>query len=222
MPMHRRAALALLGAVGVAGALAAGPVWAQAAERTVQASAVFGQLATYYRLPAAQRSHFRPVFLLSAERPGANGLQMRVSAGGATRAFSFGPNGRLLNPPTAEEIASGQILVPTALGRVSARLQLEPLLTLGPAVAAADVTRSIDQANAAIASQAGLLAFAAPRIVAVGFVAAPGATAVSVAVDGMRRVVARSGETLVYRPAQHPGAVRLEFTAAPTAAQFVD
>lgn len=220
MPMHRRAALTFLAAAGVAGALAAEPVWAQATERTVRASEVFGQLATYYRLPAAQRSHFRPVYFLRAETPGSAGLQIKFVVRGATRQFTFGQNGRLMDPPAPGDIDAGQLLVPTALGRVRASLQIEPVLTLGAAVTAADVARSMEQANAAIASQAGLMAFAAPRVAGVDFVAPAGVTAVSVATDGTRRVVARKDDALTYRPAQHPRAVRIEFTAPPTAARF--
>lgn len=217
---ERRSVLGL--ALAVAALPGSALAQAGAQSRSVRLDRVFGHLREYYRTPAAQRSHFRPVYVLTTERPLNLGPGFTISHRGATRPLTLNGAGRVLALPTLEELAGGELIIPLAFGQISAGLTVEPVLPLAAALPAGEPQRAIAQANAAIARQAGLLAFTVPRIRGVLF-SAPGAmSGVVVTTQGTRRPlpVSANGQALGYRPDDQPNAARLEFSTAPDGAVF--
>ncbi len=212
--MNRRTFVVTAGAAALAPSLSAAQT---NAERSIAATRVFGQLQNYYALQPSARSHFRPVYLLGGA--GGSATTAYLASRGQRRELHVDARGRVLDPPTPQELSDAQVIVPTSAGRMSMGLSLEPVLSLAPTIAATEPALCVRQANDAIGRFAGLLGFVIPRIGGVGFKDVSGA---AVWPDGRRRALPVERDAASFRIGDDfAGASRLEFSSTPTAAAFV-
>ena len=183
----------LAAAIAVAGAAAAGPSLSQ----------LFPHYQTYLETPAAERSHFSLVYRMTASDGVAP--QLRFDHGGETHAIALDEAGKVLFFPDLGMLKDDpevEVLNRTEGRKFSLNLTLVPVLPAGEQIALAEVKRAVDQANAAIRSQAGVLSFAVPKMNGVAIVMPEGADAPALS----------SGEALKRDP--ETGAYRLELKAA--------
>ncbi|MDX2275408.1 MAG: hypothetical protein NW206_08140 [Hyphomonadaceae bacterium] len=192
----------------------------QPTERSVDANRVFANLLDYYRLPAADRTRFHPAYRLRPE----TGATVSVSllSGGVRRPLDLGPDGRVLNPPTAAELQNDAQVIVSSAARMSSGVTLEPTLLLATTMAAADAVAAINQANVAIGRFAGALGLFAPRVRGVSFTASASAAAAALLSDGRRTSLFYRNEVFEFRPADARGASQLIFSVAPSSAAFME
>lgn len=204
---------------------AVAPAYAQAPACTHPARQVFGDLAAYYARPAEQRSHYGIAYVLDTRARGsATGLTLVVNQ--QRRVLSADASGRLLDPPTQEELAGESTVLCIGGGGLTLRTSLEPVLDLAQPVAVADIVAAMTEASAALRAQSGMIEMAqinmpVPSARGVRFRVNTGATGEAVWADGHRVALIRQGSDLVFRPEQAEGAVTLEFSEPPSAASFL-
>lgn len=82
----------------------------QSSQRAVDANRVFAHLLDFYGLPAGERSHFHPVYKLSAAAGATPPISIATAS--ARRALTLGAAGQVLDPPTAAELQSNaQVII---------------------------------------------------------------------------------------------------------------
>lgn len=162
--MHRRDLLSGLAAIG---ALAA-PGWARAAARPpVKLSSFFPYLDLYLNLPPAQRSHFSlAYYAFRDQRPAADLKAVLIGPNGARRPIAIQPDGRVGLMPTLAELHGPEQVEVDSPGaeKIGVRLEIQARVAPGPNLDVRDLELALAQANAAIASKAGLLRFAVPKL----------------------------------------------------------
>lgn len=206
--------------IGGAATALASEAFAAPEERAVPATAVFSKLQDYYSLPASQRSRFR-VFYVIAAKPGPLPPVM-LQSGAARRVFSMSSSGRVLDPPTAAELASdAKVIVPGGGQKFSSRIELEPILAAGPEYAVADASAAVSQANAAISKFAGPLALVLPKLKGVRFLAPETAAGATVSAAGARSALPYRNGAFEFLLAKGKPGDRIVFTAAPASVEFL-
>jgi hypothetical protein len=179
----QRPTLAVSALVLALGLLAA-PLAAWAGEALVPAAKLFPMLDKYYATPPAERSKLALNYIVLRDGKPATGLTLALVAGGKRTPMPLSPSGKLERLPTAAELAGAQVAIDAPPGnfKLNVQLNLDTTIPPAPEISAAECAQAIDQVNAAIRRQAGLLALVAPRIKATSF---PGAgSGVAVLADG--------------------------------------
>jgi hypothetical protein len=153
---------------GVAATLAlAGGGAAQAAVQQAKLSAFYPYLELYLSLPPAQRSLFGMAYYVFRDRkPAPDVKAFIVSPNGAKRPIPLDREARVLYLPSLAELRGpdqGMVDAPPGQ-KVGLALEIEARVPLSPAVDPRVLTAALAQANAAIQSHAGLLAFAVPKL----------------------------------------------------------
>ena len=147
-------------------ALAAAGV-ARAAGQQAKLSAFFPYLDLYLGLPAAQRSLFGMAYYVFRDRKPAPDLKAYIVApNGSRRPIAIDREGRVLTLPSLSELKGPEqgLLDAPAGQKVGLALEIEARVPLSPSIDAHLLQASLGQANAAIQSHAGLLAFAVPKL----------------------------------------------------------
>ncbi len=140
---------------------------ARADEKTAKLSEFFAYLDKYWMLPAAQRSHFTLVYYAYRDRKPAPDLKAFIVApGGARRPVPIDRTGRIqMLPSLAELRGPEQGAIDFQAGqKVGIGLQVEAHVPLTPTIDVHEIQVAIAQAQAAINANAGVLAFAVPKI----------------------------------------------------------
>ncbi|MBX3480901.1 MAG: hypothetical protein KF842_10920 [Caulobacter sp.] len=210
----RRAAM-----LGLASLLPAGLAGAARADtRTVEVSKVFPYLDMYLELPPAQRSHFALTYTLRRDGKPATGVSITLlGPGGGRTPLTIGADGRVLRLPTlADYKAKTQVeLVKPDGVKVSINLDMVARVAPAATLAAADLTRAINQCDAAIKAKAGLLGFAAPKIRRVMLVGAGSGAAVTA--QGVATPLPMMDGSPAFDPGQMASAVTVRLARAPSA-----
>jgi len=140
---------------------------ARADEKTGKLSDFFPYLDKYWMLPAGQRSHFAVVYYAYRDRKPAPDLKAFIVApGGGKRPLPIDRTGRIqMLPSLAELHGPEQGVIDFSAGqKVGIGLQVEARIPLSPAIDVHELTLALAQAQAAINANAGLLAFAVPKL----------------------------------------------------------
>jgi hypothetical protein len=200
--------------VSAAAAIAA-PVSAAARGKSVPAAKAFPYLDAYLKLPPAQRSRFTLAYYLTVAGKPATGVQAWIVEGARRTPIPIGAEGRVLRLPTLGELGAGTILLDTSPDtKFGLQLEMEPLVRLATDFDAPSLVASIAQADAGVRKAAGLLGFAAPKLIRVYFKGGEGGEAVFA--DGRRvRLGMLKGMAYFDADSQH-GARTIHFARAPT------
>lgn len=191
----------------------------QSNQRAVDANRVFAHLLDFYGLPAGARSHFQPVYRLSAVTGATPPISIATAS--ARRALTLGGAGQVLDPPTAAELRSNAQVIVGGPTRMSAAMSLEPVLVLSTNIRAADAVTALAQANAAIGRFAGPMALLAPHLTGIGFVAPPAAAGRILLANAQRAPMPYVASRFEFRPSAIANASTLSFVVAPTGANFL-
>jgi len=213
--------------VGVLVAMLVGavaPAYAQTPACTHPAAQVFEDLAAYYAQPVDQRSHYKVSYALDSHARGtATGVTLTVNE--QRRELHTDASGRLIDPPTREELASDSTVICVDGGTLTMRTLFEPVLDLAHPIAVADAAAAMTEMDTAFHAQRGMreygqLHLPMPRARGLRFRVSASATGEAVWPDGHRVSLARQGNDLVFRPEQAGGAITIEFSEPPSAAFF--
>ncbi|MFI4973262.1 MAG: hypothetical protein ACHP84_01850 [Caulobacterales bacterium] len=138
-------------------------------------SKAFAYLDKFLGLPAAMRTRFNVVYYAMRDRKPAPDLQgVIVEADGRRTPLQLDHDGRVVSMPTLGLLRSDAKLEAAAAPgvKLGLRLELHPNVALSPHPDPAALAQSLAQANAAIATLAGAMSFAAPKLTAAIFVQA--------------------------------------------------
>jgi hypothetical protein len=140
---------------------------ARAAPATAKADALYPYLKMYLEAPPEQRTHFvLAYYAMRGHKPAPDAKAFRVGANGARRPIAIAGDGRVQTLPSLAELhANIQVEFDAAPGdKITPSLEI--LATAAPAARMDThaLVQAMDQANAAIAAHAGVLAFAAPKL----------------------------------------------------------
>lgn len=213
--IHSRRA-AVLGLASLLPASIAGA--ARAETKTIPVAKVFPYLDMYLELPAAQRSHFAMAYSLRRDGKPATGVKLTLlGQGGARTPLTVGADGRVQRLPTLADYRSKAMVELVKPDGSKVALTLEMVARVAPAttLAAADLTRAINQCDAAIKAKAGLLGFAAPKIRRVILVGAGSGTAVSA--QGAATPLPMMEGSPAFDPGQMASAISVKLARAPSA-----
>ena len=218
--MDRRGLILGLAAAGLAGPA---PGLALAADKPpVKLAKVFPFLDKYLALPGAQRDRFRLAYTFRINGQTAGALKGEIiQADGRRSPFTVGADGRPSRLPSAAELQTAMLALDVPVdAKMGVKLDLEPSLAPAKEMNPRDLAAAIVQANAGMAQAVGLMSFAAPKLVAVGF---PGCgSGDAILADGRKTGLPSAEGAPYYAPAKLAGAQRLVFARAPTALTFLD
>jgi hypothetical protein len=203
----------------------ASPAYAQAPACTQPAAQVFEDLTAYYARPVEQRIHYKVSYVLDSRSRG-SATALTLTTHEQQRALHTDSSGRLSDPPTEEELASGGTVNCVDGGTIIVRTVLEPVFDLAHPIAVADATAAMAEVDSALSAQRGMRDYAQlgmpmPRARGLRFRVSAAATGEAVWQDGHRVSLARQGDDLVFRPEQAEGAITIEFSEPPSAASFL-
>lgn len=215
--MDRRGLILGLAAAGLA------PGVALAAEKPpVKLAKVFPYLDKYMALPPAQRDRFRLAYTFRINGQTAGALRGAIiQADGRRSPFVVGPDGRPGRLPSAAELQTAMLALDVpAEAKMGVKLDLEPSLTPAREMNPRDLAAAIAQANAGMSQAVGLMSFAVPKLVAVGF---PGCgSGDAILADGRKAGLPSAEGAPYYAPARLAGAQRLVFARTPATLTFLD
>jgi hypothetical protein len=212
----------MLGGLVAAGAitLPARAVWA--ATQSVKLTQAFAYLQDYLTLAPGKRDRFHMAYYAVRDRKFAPDLKaVMVGADGKRTPLVLGRDARVAQLPSMAELRSGATLEADAAPgeKVGLALQLEPNLSVATHIDAAALSAAIAQCEAAVASIAGVLSFAAPKIVCALF---PGAASGQALLDNGRAQPLPTSDSRFYgllpyfEPASLTGARTLALARAPS------
>jgi hypothetical protein len=138
---------------------------ARAAGTTAKADALYPYLKMYLEAPPEQRTHFvLAYYAMRGHKPAPDVKAFLVGANGARRPIGIAGDGRIQTLPSLADLhANIQVEIDTS-DKITPSLEI--LATAAPAARMDThaLVQAMDQANAAIAAHAGVLAFAAPKL----------------------------------------------------------
>jgi hypothetical protein len=140
---------------------------ARADEKTAKLSDFFPYLDKYWMLPPGQRSHFALAYYAYRDRKPAPDLKAFIlEPNGTRRPIGIDRTGRILMLPGLTELhGPEQGGIDFQAGqKVGVGLQVEARVPLGPSIDVHEVQLALAQAQAAINANAGVLAFAVPKL----------------------------------------------------------
>jgi hypothetical protein len=213
--IHRRAALAAVLAVAMAGGAAA----QEKPKAPPQVGKAFRFLDAYLKIPAAERNRFTLSYYLRqpGDRPPPPGVRMFVVQGGQRTELPIAANGRVTHPTLAMLTNKAATLVvdkPTPDLTLGFDMELEATARPAAQMNAAELTGAIDQANRGIKRAAGVIGMVAPKMAGVKLEGA-GSGEVVLA-DGRRAPLPVVAGAPAFMPASFPGAQTLVLARAPT------
>ena len=181
----------------------------------------FPHLESYLDIPDAERSHFRMAYVVSSsEGIPPEEIRMWYDHGGETRQFGLDPMGRITRLPDPSALAAEPDvwINQPAGGGFSLSMQFEYSGPGATEFSRDALAMSVEQANRAIRSAAGVAALFAPRMESIVFVfdgAAPEAWAVDQ--DGERSPLTVQENRAFFRPADRRSrsVERIEFGREP-------
>ncbi len=204
---HPIAALVL-----AAGLACAAP--ALAANKVIDAGKVFVRLDAYWKLPAAERSHFAMAFRLRTAGGAPLTAPVTLVDGDKRTPIPLGPDGKVLVLPTAAQLADGKVEIGVdASTKLGANIGLEPLVPPATDLDAKELAAAIGQAGPGMKKIAGVLGLALPMPKAVLFVGAPSGEAELA--DGRRVPLPMVKGAPAYDPATLPNARRIHLAKVP-------
>jgi hypothetical protein len=152
---------------GLAVSILAAPMARAAARPPAKADSLYPYLKMYLEAPPAQRDRFvLAYYVLRDRKPAPDVKAFLVGANGARRPIAIAGDGRIQTLPSLGELNSNIQVVVDAVPADKIMPNLEILATI-PSATRMDthaLALSMQQANAAIAAHAGVLAFAAPKL----------------------------------------------------------
>jgi hypothetical protein len=171
------------GLIAAATVLPAGAAWAAA--QSVKLTQAFRYLEDYLALPPAKRDRFHLAYYAVRDRKFAPDLKaVVVSADGKRAPLVVERDAKVAQLPNLAQLRSGALEFDAAPDeKVGLALQLEPNMPVATRIDAAALSASIAQCEAAVASIAGVMSFAAPKIVSALF---PGAASGQALLDNGR------------------------------------
>jgi hypothetical protein len=140
---------------------------ARAAPTTIKADALYPYLKMYLEAPPEQRTHFVLAYYAARGRkPAPDVKAFLLGPGGARRPIVIAGDGRIQTLPSLAELHSNVQVEVDAAPNDKIGANVEILATAAPAARMDThaLVQAMDQANAAIAAHAGVLAFAAPKL----------------------------------------------------------
>jgi hypothetical protein len=211
---------ALLGGLLAAGAInLPSPAWA--ATQSVKLSQAFAYLSDYLSMAPGKRDRFHMAYYAMRDRKFAPDLKaVVVSADGKRTPLVIERDARVAQLPSLAELRTCTLEADAAPGeKVGLALELEPDLPVGTHIDAIALAAAIAQCEAAVASIAGVLSFAAPKIVAALF---PGALSGQALLDNGRSQTLPFTNNRFYGPLPYfepgslPGARTIALAHAPS------
>ena len=202
--------------IAAAGALAAGPAFAAAADEPLPAKKLFPFYDLYLAIPAADRSKFTMAYYLRSNGKPATGVTLTlISAAGVRSPIPIGADGRILKTPGPADLKDGKIAIAkaNAADKFQLSMEMQPVVRMAEIMPAAELAASIAQCRAAIKAKAGVIGFAAPKIEQVIFTGLTSGTAVMA--DGRTAPLPLFKGMPAYDPAAQPGVASLKFAKAP-------
>jgi hypothetical protein len=159
----------------VAAGVSGFPTLAAATVQTAKLTQAFAYLDSYLSLAPAKRDRFHLVYYAVRDRKFAPDLKATVIGADGKRApLVLEHDARVVQLPSLALLRSGSLEFDAAPSdKVGLALVLEPMMAPSTHLDARGLAASIAQAAAAVASIAGVLSFAAPKIVAALFPGAP-------------------------------------------------
>lgn len=197
-------------------AFAATPALAADEKKSVEVGKVFPYLENFWKIPAAQRSHFTVAYYLSREGKPAAGLTGAIVQGATRTPFSTGPGGRVLRLPTAAQLKAKAMLeldVPAST-KFSMKMLIEPLARPAAEMSATELAVAVTQAAKGAKKVAGLMGMAMPTIDRVVFKGVSAGTIVHA--DGRTAAMRIEKGSPVFEPGRLPTARTLKFAKAPS------
>jgi hypothetical protein len=166
----------------VAAGLSTLPSLARATTQSVGLTKAFAYLDSYMSLPAAKRDRFHMAYYGFRDRKFAPDLKATIVASNGKRSpLVLDRDARVAQLPSLVELRTSSLEFDVAPNeKVGLSLELEPNLAPSTHIDAKALAASIAQTEAAVASIAGVLSFAAPKIVGALF---PGAGTGQVLLD---------------------------------------
>jgi hypothetical protein len=171
----------LLGGLLAAGAInLPSPAWA--ATQSVKLTQAFAFLGDYLSMAPGKRDRFHMAYYAVRDRKLAPDLKgMVIGADGKRSPLVIDRDARVALLPSLAQLRSSTLEFDSTPGeKVGLKLELEPNLPLGTHIDAVALAAAIAQCEAAVASIAGVLSFAAPKIVSALF---PGAASAQALLD---------------------------------------
>jgi len=151
---------------GIAVSLLTAPM-AHAAATTAKADALYPYLKMYLEAPPEQRTHFvLAYYAMRGHKPAPDVKAFLLGANGARRPIAIAGDGRVQTLPSLAELHANIQVEFDAAPNDKITPNLEILATMAPAqrLDTHALEQAMQQANAAIAAHAGVLAFAAPKL----------------------------------------------------------
>ncbi|MEQ9316205.1 MAG: hypothetical protein RLN72_10150 [Henriciella sp.] len=186
-------------------------------------SKMFPYLEDYLALPESERTHFELDFHVKPTDPAITEFGLWLNTGDEPFAVPVAEDGVIdiaaLEPYVAED---PMVLTDLPKGGGQSNLESTPRLDLANEIAVSDLKTAIDQANRAIAAQAGALSFAAPKFRKVAFVLEPGTTASLKFPSGATKPLDVNGTQIVIRPNRGNRVATLVFSSPPLDDAFKD
>lgn len=152
---------------GIAISILAAPMARAAARPPAKADTLYPYLKMYLEAPPGQRDRFVLAYYVMRDRkPAPDVKAFLVGANGARRPIAITGDGRIQTLPSLGELNSNIQVVVDAAPSDKITPNLEILATVAPAqrLDTHALEMAMQQANAAIAAHAGVLAFAAPKL----------------------------------------------------------
>lgn len=207
------------GLFAAAAILPARAAWA--APQSVKLTQAFRYLEDYLSLPPGKRDRFHLAYYAVRDRRFAPDLRaVVVSADGKRTPLALERDAKVAQLPTLAQLRSSTLEIDAAPDeKVGLALQLEPNMPIATHVDAFVLSASIAQCEAAVASLAGVMSFAAPKIVSALF---PGAVSGQALLgDGRAQPLPVTnnrfyGALPYFEPASLAGARSLTLTRAPS------
>jgi hypothetical protein len=161
--MNRRNLISGMTALGVLAA----PGLALAAGETVKLSKFFAYLDLYLALPPSQRNRFALAYYAYRNMHPAPDLKaVVIQPNGARSPVQMDRSGRIIQLPSLAELHGPDMVEIDANpgDKVGLRLETEARIAPSQTVDAHELVLALDQAQAAISKQAGLLSFTLPKL----------------------------------------------------------
>lgn len=219
--LKRRAALAgLLLLVATPLALAT----AQAdSGKIVPAAKVFPFLEAMLKVPPAERARIKVTYVLRRDGKPAAGIKATlVETNGARTPLPIDDQGRFERLPTLAQLqGKAQLALDApADAKFGAAMQLDPVLKPAADYDARELVATVDESNSAIRKAAGAMALMAPQMTGLVFQKAD--SGVATFPNGSTKPLPVNAGTVVFRPDDFKGAVRVRLAKTPTAVDYYD
>lgn len=202
------------------------PAFADEVRRAAKLSKLFPYLQNYFALPESERTHFELEFHVKPTDPAITEFGLWLDTGGGEPVpipIPIDEDGAIdlaaIGPFVAED---PMVMTDLPKGGGQSNLASSPRLNLTSEIAVNDLKTAIDQANRAIAAQAGALSFAAPKFRKVVFAVEPGTEVSLEFPNGATESLEVNGTRIVIRPNRANRGATLVFSAPPLDDAFKD